>query len=375
MKIHPGKIGNMNTDLNYSYNNKKVLVTGNTGFKGGWLSQWLLLLNAEVFGYALEPPTTPSLFEQLQLNKHSNNNINDVRDLASLKKYINEVKPDIIFHLAAQSLVRESYKNPIDTIETNINGTANVLEAVRQLGLSTNIIVITSDKCYENQEWLHGYRENDPMGGYDPYSMSKGAAELVVAAWRRSFFNTKDFEKHGVKLASARAGNVIGGGDWADDRIVPDCIRSLQKEKEIYVRNPLATRPWQHVLESLGGYLVLGNKLMNIGKDELDTYCSGFNFGPLSSSNKSVEVLVKEILFNWGSGSWTYKKENALHEAFLLNLSIDKAYHLLNWQPVWSFKTTVKNTVDWYKTTFENPENISQLTEKQIAEYSKSLLT
>ena len=375
MKIHPGKIGNMNTDLNYSYNNKKVLVTGNTGFKGGWLSQWLLLLNAEVFGYALEPPTTPSLFEQLQLNKHSNNNINDVRDLASLKKYINEVKPDIIFHLAAQSLVRESYKNPIDTIETNINGTANVLEAVRQLGLSTNIIVITSDKCYENQEWLHGYRENDPMGGYDPYSMSKGAAELVVAAWRRSFFNTKDFEKHGVKLASARAGNVIGGGDWADDRIVPDCMRSLQKEKEIFVRNPLATRPWQHVLESLGGYLVLGNKLMNIGKDELDTYCSGFNFGPLSSSNKSVEVLVKEILFNWGSGSWTYKKENALHEAFLLNLSIDKAYHLLNWQPVWSFKTTVKNTVDWYKTTFENPENISQLTEKQIAEYSKSLLT
>ena len=375
MKIHPGKIGNMNTDLNYSYNNKKVLVTGNTGFKGGWLSQWLLLLNAEVFGYALEPPTTPSLFEQLQLNKHSNNNINDVRDLASLKKYINEVKPDIIFHLAAQSLVRESYKNPIDTIETNINGTANVLEAVRQLGLSTNIIVITSDKCYENQEWLHGYRENDPMGGYDPYSMSKGAAELVVAAWRRSFFNTKDFEKHGVKLASARAGNVIGGGDWADDRIVPDCIRSLQKEKEIYVRNPLATRPWQHVLESLGGYLVLGNKLMNIGKDELDTYCSGFNFGPLSSSNKSVEVLVKEILFNWGSGAWTYKKENALHEAFLLNLSIDKAYHLLNWQPVWSFKTTVKNTVDWYKITFENPENISQITEKQIAEYSKSLLT
>ena len=375
MKKHPGKIGNMNTDLNYSYNNKKVLVTGNTGFKGGWLSQWLLLLNAEVFGYALEPPTTPSLFEQLQLNKHSNNNINDVRDLASLKKYINEVKPDIIFHLAAQSLVRESYKNPIDTIETNINGTANVLEAVRQLGLSTNIIVITSDKCYENQEWLHGYRENDPMGGYDPYSMSKGAAELVVAAWRRSFFNTKDFEKHGVKLASARAGNVIGGGDWADDRIVPDCIRSLQKEKEIYVRNPLATRPWQHVLESLGGYLVLGNKLMNIGKDELDTYCSGFNFGPLSSSNKSVEVLVKEILFNWGSGAWTYKKENALHEAFLLNLSIDKAYHLLNWQPVWSFKTTVKNTVDWYKITFENPENISQITEKQIAEYSKSLLT
>ncbi len=364
----------MSIKLQNNYKGKKVLVTGNTGFKGSWLSQWLLLLNAEVFGYALEPPTIPSLFNQLQLNKHSNNNLNDVRNLEALKKYINEVKPDIIFHLAAQSLVRESYKNPIETIETNINGTANVLEAVRQLGLSTNIIVITSDKCYENQEWLHGYRENDPMGGYDPYSMSKGAAELVVSAWRRSFFNTNDYNNHGVKLASARAGNVIGGGDWADDRIVPDCIRSLQKKQEISVRNPLATRPWQHVLESLGGYLVLGNKLMNIGGDELDTYCSGFNFGPLSSSNKSVEILVKEILNNWGSGTWTYKKENAFHEAFLLNLSIDKVYHLLNWQPVWGFKTTVKNTVDWYKTTFDNPKNILQITERQITEYSKSLM-
>lgn len=365
----------MSLNLQENYKDKKVLVTGNTGFKGSWLSQWLLLLGAEVYGYALQPPTVPSLFDQLELDKHCKHNTNDVRDLEALKKFIKEVKPDIIFHLAAQSLVRESYKNPIETIETNINGTANVLEAVRQLGLSTNIIVITSDKCYENQEWMHGYRENDPMGGYDPYSMSKGAAELVVAAWRRSFFNTNEYKNHGVKLASARAGNVIGGGDWADDRIVPDCMRSLQNEKEIFVRNPLATRPWQHVLESLGGYLVLGNKLMNLGMNELDIYCSGFNFGPLSSSNKSVEVLVKEILTNWGSGTWAYRKENAFHEAFLLNLSIDKAYHLLNWQPVWNFKTTVKNTVDWYKTTFEHSEDILQITEKQITEYSKSLLT
>jgi len=250
------------------YKNKKVLVTGHTGFKGSWLSQWLLLLNAEVFGYALETPTMPSLFDQLQLDKSIRDNRNDIRNIQKLKKYLNEVKPDIIFHLAAQSLVRESYKNPIETIETNIIGTANLLDAIRQLGLSTSVVVITSDKCYENQEWLHGYRENDPMGGYDPYSMSKGAAELVVSAWRRSFFNTNNYNKHGVKLASARAGNVIGGGDWADDRIVPDCMRSLQMEKEIFVRNPLATRPWQHVLESLGGYLVLGSKLMNTGKDE-----------------------------------------------------------------------------------------------------------
>ncbi|WP_117882551.1 CDP-glucose 4,6-dehydratase [Aureibaculum luteum] len=363
----------MNLDFQNTYRGKKVLVTGNTGFKGSWLSQWLLLLNAEVFGYALEPPTTPSLFNQLQLNKHSNHNRNDVRDLESLKKCIKEIKPDIIFHLAAQSLVRESYDNPIETLETNINGTANVLEAVRQLGLSTNIVVITSDKCYENKEWIHGYRENDPMGGYDPYSMSKGAAELVVSSWRRSFFNINDYNNHGVKVASARAGNVIGGGDWADDRIVPDCMRSLQKNEEIFVRNPLATRPWQHVLESLGGYLVLGNRLLNLDDKDLDTYCSGFNFGPLSASNKTVEVLVKEILENWGRGSWTYKKEDARHEAFLLNLSIDKAYHLLNWQPVWNFKTTVKNTAEWYKNTFENQDQIVNITEKQITEYSKSL--
>lgn len=364
----------MNVNLQNNYKGKKVLITGHTGFKGSWLSQWLLLLNAKVFGYALNPPTTPSMYDQLKLSKHIRSNCNDIRNFQELEKYIREIEPDVIFHLAAQSLVRESYKNPIETIETNINGTANVLEVVRKLGIATNIVVITSDKCYENQEWLHGYRENDPMGGYDPYSMSKGAAELVVSAWRRSFFNTNDYNNHGVKLASARAGNVIGGGDWADNRIVPDCVRSLQNKQEIFVRNPLATRPWQHVLESLGGYLILGSKLMNIDKGELDTYCSGFNFGPLPSSNKSVEVLVKEILINWGSGTWTYKKENALHEAFLLNLSIDKAYHLLNWQPVWDFKTTVKNTVVWYKTTFENSDKVLQIIEKQIAEYSTSLI-
>ncbi len=363
----------MSINLQDIYKNKKVLITGNTGFKGSWMSQWLLLLNAKVYGYALEPPTKPSLYNELQLDSHCNTIINDVRDLEAIKKYLKEIQPDIIFHLAAQSLVRESYKSPIETIETNINGTANVLEAVRQLKLSTIIVVITSDKCYENQEWLHGYRENDPMGGYDPYSMSKGAAELVVSSWRRSFFNSNDYNNHGVKLASARAGNVIGGGDWADDRIVPDCMRSLQKGDEIFVRNPLATRPWQHVLESLGGYLILGAKLMDTEDNSMKTYCSGFNFGPLSSSNKSVEILVKEILSNWGSGTWTYEKENALHEAFLLNLSIDKAYHLLKWQPVWNFESTVKNTVDWYKTAFENPENISKITDRQITEYSKIL--
>ena len=351
------------------YKNKKVLVTGHTGFKGSWLSQWLLLLNAKVYGYALDPPTTPSNFDQLELSKHIRNKNNDIRDFQELKKYIREIKPDIIFHLAAQSLVRESYKNPLETIETNITGTANLLDAVRQLGISTNIVVITSDKCYENQEWLHGYRENDPMGGYDPYSVSKGAAELIVSAWRRSYFNIDKYSNHGVKLASARAGNVIGGGDWADNRIVPDCIRSLQDNKEISIRNPLATRPWQHVLEPLGAYLLLGEKLMNSKIENIESYCTGFNFGPLSTSNKTVKLLVEEILKNWGGGSWNYRSDDAFHEAFLLNLNTDKAYHLLGWKPVWDFKTTVEKTINWYKTTHTNSDDILQITEQQIKEY------
>lgn len=355
------------------YKSKKVLVTGHTGFKGSWLAQWLLMLNAEVNGFALEPPTNPSLYNQLNLNKYINNNTNDVRDIQELKKFIRIVKPDIIFHLAAQSLVRESYRNPIDTIETNIIGTANLLDAVRQLGISTNIVVITSDKCYENKEWVFGYRENDPMGGYDPYSVSKGAAELIVSSWRRSFFSTENYAEHGVKIASARAGNVIGGGDWADDRIVPDCVRALQSNKEISIRNPLATRPWQHVLEPIGAYLLLGSKLLTAREDNINNYCTSFNFGPSSTSNKTVELLITEIIKNWGKGTWNYKKDNALHEAFLLNLSTDKAYHTLGWQPVWDFKTTVKNTIEWYKTTLRNSEKVVEITDQQIKEYTEAM--
>lgn len=362
------------TNFLETYKDKKVLLTGNTGFKGSWMSQWLLNLGAEVYGYALEPITEISLFNQLNLNKTTNVSFKDVRDLESLKTIVKEVQPDIIFHLAAQALVRESYVNPIYTIETNINGTMNVLEAVRQVGISTNIVVITSDKCYENKEWEHGYRENDPMGGYDPYSVSKGAAELIVSAWRNSYFNIDKYKEHGVKLASARAGNVIGGGDWSDNRIIPDCMRALKNDEEIVVRNPLATRPWQHVLESLGGYLLLGSKLMNCEESELSTYCSGFNFGPFSTSNKTVEVLVNEVIKSWGSGSWTYNKEDAFHEAFLLNLSIDKAYHLLQWRPSWGFEDTISNTVEWYKSSFENPKDIIETTNRQINNYTKDFI-
>lgn len=353
------------------YGNKKILVTGNTGFKGSWMSQWLLELGAEVFGYALEPPTEPALYNQIGLENSIRHYSQDVRDFDSFKKALNEIRPDVVFHLAAQPIVRESYITPLETMNTNIMGTANLLEAIRQLKLSTVVIVITSDKSYENQEWLFGYRENDPMGGYDPYSASKGAAEIVTASWRRSFFNPAEYQKHGVKVATVRAGNVIGGGDWAKDRIVPDCIRSLQKNEIIKVRNPLATRPWQHVLEPLGGYLVLGARLLTCEPKDLPAYCSGFNFGPLISSNKNVKTLVDEIIKNWGQGNWDYNKEDAMHEASLLNLTIDKAYHLLQWHPVWDFKTTIANTVAWYKQAHTSKAGLQELTSNQIASYSK----
>ena len=263
--------------------------------------------------------------------------------------------------------MRDSYETPLETFDVNIMGTANLLEAVREIGHQTKIVCITSDKSYENQEWLFGYREVDPMGGYDPYSASKGAAELVISSYRRSFFHPAKVSSHGVQLASARAGNVIGGGDWAKDRIVPDCIRSLSKGENIHVRNPHATRPWQHVLEPVVAYLLLGVKLFEPNVNN-ELFCDGFNFGPYLSSNKSVKVLVKEILKNWGTGSWTHDEIESVHEASLLNLTIDKAYHLLKWQPVWGYEETIKHTVDWYKREF-NGENIIRFTEKQINDY------
>ncbi|MBN2481874.1 MAG: CDP-glucose 4,6-dehydratase [Bacteroidales bacterium] len=351
------------------YKDKKVLVTGNTGFKGSWISQWLLQLSADVSGLALDSPTQPALFHQLALEREIRYYKQDIRDFHKVKRFLREVKPDIIFHLAAQSLVRESYITPLETLETNVLGTANLLEAIRQLRLSTVIIIITSDKSYENQEWLFGYRENDPVGGYDPYSASKGAAEIVTSSWRRSFFNPQSYPEHGVKVATVRAGNVIGGGDWSKDRILPDCIRYLQRNETIEVRNPFATRPWQHVLEPLGGYLLLGNKLLTCEEKEISTYCSAFNFGPLISSNKSVQSLVEEVIKCWGSGNWDYNKQDKMHEASMLNLTIDKAYHVLQWHPLWNFKETVEKTVAWYKNTFDNITDPKEITLDQISFY------
>ncbi|MCG8307511.1 MAG: CDP-glucose 4,6-dehydratase [Cytophagales bacterium] len=364
------KFGFMSNSVLSVFNQKNVLVTGSTGFKGSWMCQWLLNLGAKVYGYSLEPPTNPALYDQLKLVNQIDQHIGDINNYEEFKAYIQKSKPDIVFHLAAQALVRDSYIKPLETFQTNVMGTAHLLQAVKELELSTTIVTVTSDKAYENKEWLFGYREIDEFGGYDPYSASKGSAEIAISSWKRSFFHPERYAEHGVKITSVRAGNVIGGGDWAKDRIVPDCIRFLTKDQPIKVRNPYATRPWQHVLEPLGGYLLVGGKLLKADEKEVDKYDT-FNFGPLITSNKNVESLVTEIIKNWGSGTWDYNKEEALHEASLLNLTIDKAYHILGWIPVWDFESTVARTTEWYKVNHENPEKIIELTHSQIEEYSK----
>jgi len=353
-----------------TYRGKRVLITGHTGFKGAWLSEWLIKLGANVTGLSLPPPTDPALFHQLNLATRLHDITGDIRDLATVKRVVAECQPDFIFHLAAQSLVRLSYHQPIETYATNVMGTANVLEAVRSTERPCTVVAVTTDKCYENKEWLHGYREEDAMGGHDPYSSSKGAAELVISAYRRSFFNTPESR---VLLASARAGNVIGGGDWALDRIVPDCIRALQSNAPIPVRNLVATRPWQHVLEPLSGYLWLGATLhhsRNKTASPLGPLASAFNFGPALASNRPVAELVKEILKSW-PGRWEDRSDpTALHEAKLLNLATDKAFHLLNWKPVWNFGETVAQTITWYRQNFNDPKSATARTLQQIANYT-----
>ncbi|MBP6864641.1 MAG: CDP-glucose 4,6-dehydratase [Candidatus Didemnitutus sp.] len=350
------------------YRGKRVLVTGHTGFKGSWLCEWLLSLGAEVTGLALPPPTEPSLFDQLRLAHRLRHVVGDIRSLAVVRRVIDEAKPDFVFHLAAQPLVRLSYREPVETYATNVMGTVHVLEAVRLAARPCTVVCITTDKCYENREWVHSYREEDPMGGYDPYSSSKGAAELVIAAYRRSYFSAADSL---VRLASARAGNVIGGGDWALDRIVPDCIRALQASQAIPVRNKIATRPWQHVLEPLSGYLWLGACLASPALSPFGAQlCSGFNFGPALTSNRTVAELVQEILRHW-PGQWVDQSDpHAVHEAKLLNLATDKAFHFLHWKPVWDFAATIAETVSWYRLAAAKPGEIEAATRRQIESYT-----
>ena len=349
--------------FNRAYGGKKVFITGHTGFKGSWLCEWLLSLGAEITGYSLAPNTKPALFNQLGLKTRLHHIIGDIRDLPKLRRALQSAQPDFVFHLAAQAVVRESYERPVETFETNLLGTVNVLESLRGLKKNCAAVFITTDKCYENRERHRGYAETDPMGGHDPYSASKATAEIAIAAYRRSFF--KD---HPVKIASVRAGNVIGGGDWAADRIVPDSIRALQKKSAIPVRNKISTRPWQHVLEPLSGYLWLG-ALLSQPSTQNSQLASAFNFGPDREANRTVHKLVAEILRHW-PGEWVDKSNShAVHEATLLHLTTTKAKRELGWRPVWNFSDTIKETVGWYQVAAQTPSRAQEILLQDIGDY------
>ena len=353
-----------------AYKGKRVFVTGHTGFKGSWLTEWLLMLDAEVTGYSIRVNEGADHFTALGHSDRINHVLGDVRDLPKLEQAMRESRPDFVFHLAAQPLVRLSYREPVETMTTNITGTLHVLDVLRRFTHPCSCLIVTSDKCYENREVLHGYREEDAMGGHDPYSASKGAAEIVAHSLRRSFFSGKDSL---VRVATARAGNVIGGGDWSEDRIVPDCVRALMRGEPISVRNPIATRPWQHVLEPLSGYLWInallagGIKLPRVA-DALAA-ADAFNLGPWPEANRNVEALVTEILKHW-PGSWRDASEqHAVHEAGLLSLAIDKAFHVLQWQPVWNFEQTISSTATWYRRVAMENANVLDQTRGDITAY------
>jgi CDP-glucose 4,6-dehydratase len=346
------------------FRDKKVLITGDTGFKGSWLSYWLYYLGAEVFGFALPPEHEFDHFNVLGLKKIIRHKHGDVRSFARIKDFMEKTRPEFVFHLAAQPLVRRSYQEPLITFDTNVGGSVNILEAVRDTPSVKVVIMITSDKCYKNKEWCWGYRENDELGGKDPYSASKAAAELVFSAYYESFFAARP----GFGAASVRAGNVIGGGDWSSDRIVPDCIKALIKNRPIRLRNPDATRPWQHVMEPLSGYLSLASHLYANPK----YYGGSYNFGPDSGEMHTVQDLARELVEFWGKGSITIeRKENDPSEAGLLHLNCDKAHRYLSWFPKWNFKKTVEQTVRWYKTVHEG-SSARSITEEQIIEYMET---
>ncbi|WP_198962727.1 CDP-glucose 4,6-dehydratase [Mangrovitalea sediminis] len=340
---------------------KKVFLTGHTGFKGSWLSLWLQSMGAEVKGFALKPPTTPALFEQARVADSMESEIGDIRDLGSISASMIAFNPDILIHMAAQPLVRFSYRAPVETYATNVMGTVHVLEAARQCSHLKAIVNVTTDKCYENREWAWGYRENEPMGGHDPYSNSKGCSELVTSAYRNSFFNSPDT----AALASARAGNVIGGGDWAEDRLIPDVLRAFEKKQPVVIRNPLATRPWQHVLEPLSGYLKLAEKLYNEGA----AYAEGWNFGPRDEDVQPVEWILSHMVQHWGEGaSWQLDTNPQPHEAQLLKLDISKAAAKLKWHPRWSLAQSLDSVVEWHQCWLAHGD-IRQKTLDQIAQY------
>lgn len=342
-------------DKNF-WNKKKVFITGHTGFKGSWLCLLLHWLKADITGYALHPPTDPSLFEQAGIERLVTSYMGDVCDLEYLSHKMRIDQPEIVIHMAAQPLVRESYRLPVETYMTNVMGTVHVLEAVRNCSSVKAVINVTTDKCYENKEWIWGYRETEPLGGYDPYSNSKACSELVTASYRSSYFNPKEYHKHGVAVASARAGNVIGGGDWAKERLVPDCVQALLNNKTISIRNPLAIRPWQHVLEPLTGYLILAQKLYEEGPQ----YSEGWNFGPEDHDVRTVQWIVEKMCSEWGENA-TYEVEKAegLHEASYLKLDCSKAKNNLSWKPRWRLEDALDKIMEWtiaYKSNMDMQE-------------------
>lgn len=360
------KITTMIDIFNNFYNGKRVLVTGHTGFKGSWLSNWLHELGAEVVGVAKDPFTDRDNFVLSGIGNKIKADIRaDIRDGGKMKQIFAEYQPEIVFHLAAQPLVRLSYDIPVETYETNVMGTINIMEAIRATDSVKVGVMITTDKCYENKEQIWGYRENEPMGGYDPYSSSKGAAEIAISSWRRSFFNPNDYgKKHHVSLASVRAGNVIGGGDWALDRIIPDCIKAIEAGEPIAIRNKKAVRPWQHVLEPLSGYMLLAQKMW----EDPTKYCEGWNFGPRAESISTVWEVASKIIENYGSGSLKDMSEpNAVHEANLLMLDISKAKFKLGWEPRMNIDQCAALVADWYKRY--NTEDVYSLCIEEIEKY------
>lgn len=338
---------------------KRVFLTGHTGFKGSWLSLWLADMGAVVKGYALTPPTNPCLFEEAKVGELIESEISDIRDLLKITNSMQSFNPDILIHMAAQPLVRLSYSEPLQTYETNVMGTAKVLEAAKGCKNLKAIVNVTTDKCYENKEWVWGYREDEPMGGHDPYSSSKGCAELVSSAYRRSFL-----QELGIGLATARAGNVIGGGDWADDRLIPDILKAFQNNQPVVVRNPKSTRPWQHVLEPLSGYLVLAQKLYNAPKE----FAEGWNFGPKEDDAKPVDWILNHLVAQWPNASWQLDSGNHPHEAGYLKLDTSKAKARLSWQPTWALDNTLARIIRWHQ-AWLNKEVMQPICLTEINEY------
>ncbi|MDB4849060.1 CDP-glucose 4,6-dehydratase [Gammaproteobacteria bacterium] len=346
-------------DTNF-WKDKKVFLTGHTGFKGSWMAIWLSQLGSKVKGYALSPPTIVNLFNEAKIESLIESEINDIRDYDKLTRSINDFSPDIVIHMAAQPLVRASYKKPLETYETNVMGTANILEASIRSSTIKAVVNITTDKCYENREIDIAYKETDSMGGFDPYSSSKGCAELVTAAYKESFYKNKN-----IGIASVRAGNVIGGGDWAEDRLIPDVLKAFELNKAVIIRNPKATRPWQHVLEPLSGYLLLAERLYNSPLE----YSEGWNFGPNYEDVKPVDDLIDYMIKIWPGNSWKIDNTDNPHEANLLKLDISKAKSKLQWAPVWSLETTLNKIVQWHMSWLKQRNNAQELCIKEINQY------